>query len=372
MKNQRMANIELLRNISMFMVLAIHLFTKTSVLWEMNPKQPVYGISWFLYGLCMTGVNCYVIISGYFLSDSNFRIGKLLKIYVQVWFYSVIISLIAKFILGLEMESGWLAVFLPITNREYWFATVYIGLYCLMPFLNLFIKALSRKQFQRLLAVLAVFFCVIPTILHADSWLEDGGAYGIVWFSFLYLIGAYIKLYNKDERKKKIWLWYAGVILLIPASKFAIMFAGGFQNIVGADKISRISEVFYHFNSIPALCASVLLFIGFLQLKIVKPKSAYLINLLSGTTFGVYLIHNNRNIAHYLWGGVVKIDYWLVERENMLVVILILCAVFTVCGLIEGIRKLLFRVLRLDWMTEKAAASVESLLRREYNARLDE
>lgn len=303
MKNQRMANIELLRSISMFMVIAIHLFTKTSVLWNIDPKRPVYAMSWLLYGLCMTGVNCYVIISGYFLSGSKFKLEKLLKIYIQVLFYSVTVSFAAKSIPGVEMESSLISVFLPITNREYWFATVYIGLYCLMPFLNLFIKALNKKQFQGLLAVLSALFCVIPTVLRADGWLEDGGAYGIVWFSFLYLIGAYIKLYNKDERRKKIWLWYAGAVLLIPVSKFAIMFAGGFQNIVGADKISRISGVFYCFNSIPALCASVLLFVGFLQLKIVKPGLVYLINLASGTTFGIYLIHNNKNISHYLWGG---------------------------------------------------------------------
>ena len=372
MKNQRMANIELLRNISMFMVIAIHLFTKTSVLWNMEPKRPAYAISWLLYGLCMTGVNCYVIISGYFLSESKFKLEKLLKIYIQVLFYSVTAALIAKFVLGLEMESSLISVLLPITNREYWFATVYIGLYCLMPFLNFFIKALNRKQFQGLLAVLTVLFCIIPTVFHADSWLEDGGAYGIVWFVFLYFIGAYIKLYNKDECRKSVWLWYAGVILLIPVSKLAIMLAGSFQNIVGADKISRISEVFYRFNSIPALCASVLLFAGFLQLKIVRPGLVYLINLASGTTFGIYLIHNNRNISHYLWERVVRVDYWLVERENVLMIVLILCIVFVICGMTEGIRKLLFKMLRLDLAVSKAAALLESLFRRTFNARLDE
>ena len=118
MRKQRMANIELLRNISMLMVLAIHLFTKTSVLWKMDPKQPVYAVSWLLYGLCMTGVNCYVIISGYFLSESHFKLERLLKIYVQVLFYSVTISLVAKYVFGLEMVSScWLySCRLPTAN----------------------------------------------------------------------------------------------------------------------------------------------------------------------------------------------------------------------------------------------------------------
>lgn len=369
MKNQRMANIELLRNISMFMVLAIHLFTKTSVLWEMNPKQPVYGISWFLYGLCMTGVNCYVIISGYFLSDSNFRLGKLLKIYVQVWFYSVIISLIAKFILGLEMESGWLAVFLPITNREYWFATVYLGLYCLMPFLNILVKTLTQKQFQSLLAVLCVLFSIIPTFFHADNWLEDGGAYGIVWFIFLYFVGAYIKMYYTNNMQKRVWLLYMGFILLIPISKLAVLIIGSLQNLIATDKIYRISEVFYNFNSVPALCASVLLVIGFLQLKIDNRKIASVINFASGMTFGIYLIHNNKNISHFLWNE-LRINYWLVERENILIILLILCMVFAACSAIEGIRKLLFKVLRLDQMIGRTAELLENFLRGDGDERL--
>lgn len=362
MKNQRMANIELLRNISMFMVLAIHLFTKTSVLWNMDPKRPAYAASWLLYGLCMTGVNCYVIISGYFLCDSHFKLEKLLKIYVQVLFYSVTLALISKYVLGLEMVSSWVAVLLPITNREYWFATIYLGMYCLTPFLNLLIKALNQQQFQGLLAVLSIMFSIIPTFLHADGWLGDGGAYGIVWFVFLYLIGAYIKRYYHNNLHKRVWLLYIAAILLIPLSKLIIMAAGSLQHFIGTDKVLRISEVLYGFNTVPALCASVLLFIGFLQLKIKNGKLITVINLSSGVTFGIYLIHNNRNLSHFLWGG-VRIDYWLAERGNILVIILILCMVFAVCGLIEGLRKFLFKILRVDRTVSRVAALLEDWLR---------
>lgn len=366
MKKQRLANIELLRSISMFMVVAIHLFTKTSVLWNMDSTRPIYAISWVLYGLCMTGVSCYVIISGYFLCDSSFKLEKLFKIYCQVLFYSVTLAVIAKYVLGLEMTSRWLAVFLPITNREYWFATVYIGLYCLMPFVNILIRALTQKQFQNLLVILSVLFCIIPTFLHADSWLEDGGAYGIVWFIFLYLIGAYIKIYYNNNLHNKAWILYAGAILLIPVSKFIIMLAGGMQNIIDAYTVSRISEVFYCANSVPALCASVLLFICFSRITIENERIISIINLFSGTTFGIYLLHNNRNLSHCLWER-VRVDYWLIQRENILMIMLIMCMIFVICGLIEGIRKVLFKVLRLDWLINKAAHYFEGIMRRVFN-----
>ena len=358
MEKKRLANIELLRSVSMFMVIAIHLFTKTSVLWNMNPKRPVYLISWLIYGFCMTGVNCYVIISGYFLCNSHFRLSKLFQIYIQVLFYSVVLAFISKYVLGLEMVSSWIAVFLPITNREYWFATIYIGMYCLMPFLNILIRAMSQRQFQGLLAVLTGVLCFIPTFLHADGWLGDGGAYSITWFIFLYLIGAYIKMYSQNKRYQKIWLLYSGTILLIPTIKFIIMMIGSLQNYISIDKVQRISEVFYAFNSVPALCASVLLFLCFLQVKIQHPKCVTCINLISRSTFGIYLIHNNRNIAHALWEG-LKIDYWLTEKENILIVLFILCAVFIVCGWIETIRKRLFILLRIDRVINKAAEQAE-------------
>lgn len=371
MKKQRMANIELLRSISMFMVLAIHLFTKTSVLWNMDATRPVYAISWVLYGLCMTGVNCYVIISGYFLCDSSFKFEKLFKIYCQVLFYSVTLAFIAKCILGLEMESGWVAVFLPITNREYWFATVYIGLYCLMPFINILIRALTQKQFKNLIVVLGMLFCIIPTFLHADSWLEDGGAYGIVWFIFLYLIGAYIKIYYNNKLRKRAWILYVGAILLIPVSKFIVMLVGSMQSIIGADKVFRLSEVFYCFNSVPALCASVLLFICFSRITIVNERVISVINLFSGTTFGIYLLHNNRNLSHYLWEG-IRVDYWLMQRENILMIMLILCMAFVICGLTEGIRKVLFKALRLDWLINIIAHYCEGIMRRVFHEGVDQ
>ena len=46
---KRSSNIELLRVISMFMVVMIHLLTKTSVLWEMNQNQAVFHGFYMVY-----------------------------------------------------------------------------------------------------------------------------------------------------------------------------------------------------------------------------------------------------------------------------------------------------------------------------------
>ncbi len=357
-QQSRMANIELLRTISMFMVVAIHLFTKTSVLWEMNPARPVYYISWILYGLCMTGVNCYIIISGYFLADSKFKLKKLLDIYVQTFFYSVVISLVVKYVLGVELKDGWRQIVFPITNRQYWFITNYLALYCLVPFLGVFINALDKRKYRQLLLVMGILFSVIPTFLHAENWLEEGGAYGIVWFIFLYLLGAYLKRYQ--EEIKYAWLWYGVMIFTIPACKFAVMAIGSLQSVISADKVLKISEIFYSFNSPFALIASLLIFLCFLKVKLSKTVAKLIIPI-SGLTLGVYLIHNNRSIAHFLWEK-AQINFWLVEKENIGAILLILVAVFGGCAILEKVRKILFRIIGIDTLIEKAAIKTEQLV----------
>lgn len=340
---KRNSSIELLRVISMFMVVIIHLMTKTSVLEEMNPNQQTYYISWILYGLSMTGVNCYVLISGYFYKESNFKLKKLLSIYIQVLFYSVVLALIA-YILQIELKSSKKQIVFPITNREYWFVTVYLALYCLTPYLNMAIQHMKKRQFQNLLMILIFFFSIIPTLMNKNNWLEDGGAYGITWFVFLYLMGGYIRNYNNGMGKKRMIILYLICIFLIPLSKFILR-----------------NNIFYSFNSFPALCASVLLFLFFCSVEIKNEKISKFIIFFGNLTFGVYLIHNNRNLSTYLWTK-LKVNDWLVEKNNIYVIIILLIAVFTACSLIEWIRQKLFKLLRINMLIEYVSVKLELLL----------
>ena len=117
---------------------------------------------------------------------------------------------------------------------------------------------------------------------------------------------------------------------------------------------TKASEILYPANSLPELCASVLLLVIFCTVKIENAKLSKIINLVGGVTFGIYLIHNNRNLSHYLWEK-CRVHYWLAEKENLFVIIGILFGVFAVCGLIEWIRQQMFKILRIDKLIDKVA-----------------
>lgn len=362
---KRKPNMELLRAICMLMIVFLHLTGKTSAITDIESGRPVYYAAWILNAICRIGNNGFVLISGYFAKESKFKLEKLLRLYVQVLFYSVTLAAFMKF-LHVGLESRLLAVVLPITNREYWFATVYIGLYCLMPYLNIILEHAEKKKLEQLLIVSGILFSVIPTFFHATGWLGEEGAYSIVWFCFLYLLGAYIREYgqavlDKSSMKTKIGLCFLVSILIVPLSKFAIVLLG--RGMFSDDLITKASEILYPSNSLPVLCASVLLVLLFCSVEIKNDSLAKIINITGGVTFGIYLIHNNRNLAHYLWEK-CRVHYWLAERGNLLVIIVILFGAFAACGVIEWIRQRLFKILRIDELIDKVAMALQKAVSR--------
>lgn len=102
---KRQSNIELLRIISMILILAHHF----SVHGGFNILKTSFTINrlWiqFLQFGGKIGVNIFVIISGYFLITSKgIKISKVLKLWLQLFFYSV--SIYTLFVLtGVEVVS---------------------------------------------------------------------------------------------------------------------------------------------------------------------------------------------------------------------------------------------------------------------------
>ena len=103
--------------------------------------------------------------------------------------------------------------------------------------------------------------------------------------------------------------------------------------------------VFFSFNSILILPASVMLFVWFLELNISISSGRSVINWIAPATFGVYLIHDNKYMSKVIWDYVrerVHLEQFSLVYECLISVILI----FAVCMLIDKIRELFFRPLR--------------------------
>lgn len=86
LEKKRLANIELLRIAAMFMIVLLHCNIFGGLLENTQPLTWNWFAVWTVESLSIVAVNCYVFISGYFFVESRFRLRKLVKIWVQIFF----------------------------------------------------------------------------------------------------------------------------------------------------------------------------------------------------------------------------------------------------------------------------------------------
>ena len=125
--NERNYGIDLLRIISMFMVLMLH-FIPIDIGDALSIKEQVL---YFFECACYCAVNCYALISGYVgIRKKELKYSNLIYLWIQVVFYSLMSYLILM-IMGDTSFSvkSFIKLFRPVFNGTYWYFTAYF-LFC--------------------------------------------------------------------------------------------------------------------------------------------------------------------------------------------------------------------------------------------------
>lgn len=361
MSKKRQANLELLRIISMLLIITLHFLGHGGVLQSVTPDTVQFYLDWFIDALATVAVNCYVLISGYFLIESKFRLKKLIALWGHVFFYSIAIYVVLVCTGQIAFNVRDLAVSLfPVLTVQYWFVSMYIGMYVLSPFLNVAIKGMDQKKHFICIIVLDILFSVWSTICPFSTTLNFGDGMGIVWFIVLYFVAAYLRLYYQPNYRPKKYLGiYFGLAGLIACSKYFFTMV---YELTGLSIVVRGSSVFYNYNSILVYLASVALFITFLNIRIKERKGTELILRLAPLTFAIYLIHDNNFIRSVLWEHINASTYSY-EWYFPFFMIGVITGIYIICSLIEKLRSVLFKVINTSvWLDEKCTQINEKFL----------
>lgn len=275
------------------------------------------------------GVDIFVIISGYFLCNKELSTKSVSRLLSQVWFYSVSLFFVCS--LGFNYHYGirqLIQVFLPTIFEEYWFFTAYIVLLLLSPFLNILIKASSRRQLMTLLITMLMLWVVIRTFTSKNMYGTE-----IPQLTMFYTIGAYLRNYPDNWLQKKLHR------TLITTVSFLLLFMSTVILGILESKIPALvgkSAFFYHTSSVIIVGCAVGLISIFQNIKPFYNKT---INAISGCTFGVYLIHDNPVVRSILWTELLDNTPYFNSNTLIPRVLLSVLAVFLVCTFIEFIRK---------------------------------
>lgn len=342
---KRMVNIELLRVISMLMVVMLHYLGKGDLLPSLTESMETAGyVAWFMESLCIVAVNVYMLISGYFLVESSFKLSRLCGLVFQVLFYSLLVPvvLLCLGILQPDQISFYqlLQYVFPTLMEQYWFVTAYVLMYLLSPFLASAVHHMSKRKLQITLALLLSVMSLSKSVLPVQLEMDNFG-YDALWFVCVYLVAAYIRLYGIpffNSAKKSFAMYFLGVAGIYALSMLLHVIC------VKTGKLEFFVDVAFEYNHIFNLFAAISLFYAFLHLKDREGKMSSLICKLGGWSFGVYLLHEQVEIR-YLWpkwlGAGAITEVWQVVLYSLGAVIVVFVA--GVCT--DALRKLIFSVL---------------------------
>lgn len=199
-KKERMANLEVLRCVAMMMVVVLHYLGKGGLLPDLTaPLSAQDTVAWLLEAFCIVAVNVYMMISGYFLCESSFKLSRLLTLWVQLWLYSVGIGVLAAvtgIVPAAEVSTHYyLTLLFPVTMGHYWFLTAYLFLYILLPFVGIGLRRMTKQQFQVALVLLFVTFCLLKSVLPFRL-EEDGKGYDCLWYLCVFCAAAYLRRFG--------------------------------------------------------------------------------------------------------------------------------------------------------------------------------
>lgn len=328
-KKERNSSIELLRIIAMLMIIGHHLAWHCVFDYSSAPALNRFWVLFLREG-GKAGVDIFYLISGYFLvRQKGWRVKSLLKLWVEmsgiVLIYSFIglstgqieLSLSSIFLIALK------ALF-PLGFNAWWFASVYIVLCLISPYLNVVLSRLSKKEYQVMLGIFLTIWSVIPTFLPFKYELSN-----VLWACTVYSVGGYIRLHMVKGSISE-----PGRLLLLSTFSY-------FLNFTLVAIMSRLSEyfpylesrasVFYDEYSLFILLSSILMFLFFLNWSMGYSK---LVNTIAGTTFGIYLLHDNVIIRPLLWGNpfwniAINSSWFILQSAAAILIIFIIAGIIT-------------------------------------------
>lgn len=291
-KSGRNSNIELLRIILIIMVITLH-FNNGDMGGGFNMVQDnMLGrvILYLLESLSICAVNCFMIISGYFLAyNKKVKLGKIVDLLLIVIFYRVVEYFVSIVFTQADFSVVKFAGKLLPVN---YFAIFYIVTYIFSPYISKLFDSVNKISQKLLIEISLLIFVIWPTItdvimnivpslpLDGVSTISTSGnlaGYSVVQFFVDVLIGMYLRRSNLNP---KIGLLITGYLISVVIMTFGIF------------KITSL----YNYCSIFTVISATCLFLLFNKLSI----QSKLINFISKSVFAIFCIHT-LPLTNSLW-----------------------------------------------------------------------
>ena len=324
--NARKSNVELLRILCMAIIVLNHYISRQGIVESYTVFNFNNNIAHLFRSTGYPALVAFVLISGYFMAgDGRFKAKRIFSLLVQVVAFSLICLVIGAFALQIRIDSGMvIKSFIPYLYGydAYWFVGPYLGMCLLAPFMELLIEKCNMRQHQLFLLFSIILVFVIPTNRFFSMANERNG---ILTFLVIYAVAAYIKKYQLQDNitKLKLLLILSGSLLL----SYSTYPLGHYLN------VELFNVMVLDMNNIFSLVIGVSFFMLFLKISI---NTNRVINYVAGTTFGIYLFHDNFILRDWIWGYAVNREVYY-DSPQFLAHCFLIVSVLFIMGMIADI-----------------------------------
>lgn len=289
-----------------------------------------------------TGINCFLLITGYFMCTSSISLRKFIKLMLWIYIYKITIFAIFLFA-GYETMNPVRIVKLlsPVWGFYSNFTSCFIGFWLTIPFWNILIRNMTKRQHEVLLCLLICMYTILGSIPQFNVAINY-----VTWFGVIYLIASYIRLYPHPTMSNKK-IWPVATLISIALALLSV--------IVMSYHVAPKNVTFFvsDSNKIFAVLVAISSFLLFKNMNVSYSK---LINTIGASTFGVLLIHANSDaMRQWLWKDTVDCvgHYNLPPFQLVLYILSSVVIIFIVCTIIDIIRIKLVEKSFFRWYDKK-------------------
>ncbi len=340
--------IELLRILSMFFIVVLHVIGQGGILGSSMQFSKPYIISNAFLAFSYCAVNCYALISGYVSCKSRFKLSRLITLWLSVVVTNVTIWALTHYFFPQWQISSFYNAFLPVSQNQYWYFTAYVGLLILMPALNAAVNNIPKKQYTVMLIGMLVLFVILPIESSADLFYTHSG-YSMLWLVLMYITGAYFRLHLN----KKIPFIKTICFVVYVLSAVAIVVFRLYKEKLLADGGSSYPYFakYYTYTSLFVVVSGLALFLLFLNINVKNKYIQKIIGFFSKSTFGVYIIHTNIIVWMYVLSGRFAHQSLYSPTKLCLYILADAAVIYIACTAFEKIRAVVFKLFGIAWNT---------------------
>lgn len=292
---QRIYGIDLLRILSMVMVVFLHVLWN-GVLDAYPPFSSGYISAWFLEIASFCAVNLFGMISGFVGYGRKIRLTNLFYLCIQVSAYVIITTLLFYFFRPEMVQDIRISeVLFPFAYGTYWYFTAYFVCFFFTPLINKCLDLVDRRTVTLVLGAGFILFSIVPIVFQSDiTWTNKG--YHPAWLIYLYILGGYLRKYyyteeSKEKKGKPVYLLiYIGCVIFTLFAKLLLLYLTQIGKPILPD------DILICYTSPTMIVSAVVLLLLFKDIhcsKVIK----WFATVFGPAAFAVYIFHQEPLIA---------------------------------------------------------------------------